>query len=590
MKSVIKYLREILFILGDDCKKLPWIISLFFLSSFFDLIGLSLIGPYISLIINPETLTQSRTGFFLQELGFSLEPRDLTITIGLCLVIVFFLKTIIIIIIKRAISYFSFNRQMKLQTYLMQTYQQLPYTLYLSRNSAEYIQTINGLVTGFIGGVLKALLLILSEGIVGIVVLCFLAWTNGIALTVLIILLGGTMFIYDHFFRRNLKLYGEKHIVASERVIKGIQEGMVGFKEIRILGKASYFLKMVHDGAKVVRDMIVKQEVIGSAPRYLLEFILILYLVLLVGISSSLGYNLQLMGPILGMFIMASLRLVPAASLLSGSLLSFRYNRYATSRLYEDMQLIQNRDVLSHPIIFSDLEKKEHFSKLELINLCFRYPNVNNLVLENINFSIKSGDSIGLIGPSGAGKTTLVDILLGLLDPQDGEIKYNNVTLHDSLDVWLAQVAYLPQEIFLTDNTLRNNVAMGIADSEIDENRVHKSLLQARLKELVDQLPDGIDTFIGERGVRLSGGQRQRVAIARAFYHNRSILVMDEATSSLDHKTEQEIVEEIHHLKGKKTLIVIAHRLTTVQHCDRIYRLDQGRIVESGTFAQVIGG
>jgi ABC-type multidrug transport system fused ATPase/permease subunit len=176
-----------------------------------------------------------------------------------------------------------------------------------------------------------------------------------------------------------------------------------------------------------------------------------------------------------------------------------------------------------------------------------------------------------------------------LLEPQRGKILYNNVPLQEMLDLWRAQVAYLPQEIFLTDDTLRNNVAMGIPDPEIDVTRVQESLHKARMKDFVDQLPDGLNTLMGERGVRFSGGQRQRVALARAFYHGRSVLVMDEATSSLDNKTEQEIVEEIHHLKGRKTLIVIAHRLTTVQHCDRIYKLDQGRIVESGTFEQVIG-
>ena len=588
--SAIKYLREILFIVGDDRKKLPWIISLFFLSSFLDFAGLGLIGPYITLIINPEYLIESQTGLFLQKLGFSLETKDLIMTIGFSLIVVFLLKAVFIVIIKRIIYYFSFNKQMKLQTYLIQAYQQLPYTLYLARNSAEYIQTINGLVARFIGGVLKNLLFILSEGIVGIVILCFLAWTNGIALALLVLLLAVTMFTYDRFFRRNLKSYGERHAMGSKQVIRGINEGMEGFKEIRILGKAFYFQKMVHNGALEVRDMEVKSTLIGITPRYLLEFILILYLVLFVGVSTFLGHDFSLMGPTLSMFAVAGLRLVPLATTLSSSLISFRYGRYATSSLYKDLQVINNQDAPDHPILFSDVEKTEYFSKLELINLCFHYPNVENLVLDNINLSIKPGDSIGLIGPSGAGKTTLVDVLLGLLDPQSGEIKYNNEAMHDCLDMWHAQVAYLPQEIFLIDDTLRNNVAMGIFKSEIDEDKVYESLLQARLMDLVNQLPDGIDTIIGERGVRFSGGQRQRVALARAFYHGRSVLVMDEATSSLDNKTEQEIVEEIHHLKGRKTLIVIAHRLTTVQHCDRIHRLDQGRIVESGTFEQVIGG
>ena len=202
---------------------------------------------------------------------------------------------------------------------------------------------------------------------------------------------------------------------------------------------------------------------------------------------------------------------------------------------------------------------------------------------KNISLSIKNGESVGLIGASGAGKTTLVDILLGLLQPQEGDILFNNRSLNETLALWRAQVAYLPQEIFLIDNTLLSNVALGVLDDSIDREKVMNALKKACLEELVDNLPKGIDTMIGERGVRLSGGQKQRVALARAFYHGRNVLVLDEATSSLDHETEKEIIEEIRYFKGEKTMIIIAHRLTTVQHCDRIYVLENGEIIRQGT-------
>ena len=187
------------------------------------------------------------------------------------------------------------------------------------------------------------------------------------------------------------------------------------------------------------------------------------------------------------------------------------------------------------------------------------------------------------MGSSGSGKTTLVDVLLGLLDPQEGEISYNGKPMGDSLSKWRSQVAYLPQQVFLIDNTFRNNIALGMEDEEINDIQLHEAIRQARLKDLVEQLPNGVETLLGERGIRLSGGQRQRVSLARAFYHGRSVLVMDEATSSLDNETELEIVDEIKHLKGKKTMIVIAHRLSTIQHCTRIYRLENGEITGSGS-------
>ena len=219
----------------------------------------------------------------------------------------------------------------------------------------------------------------------------------------------------------------------------------------------------------------------------------------------------------------------------------------------------------------------------------FSYPNTTLIALNNISLEIQSGESIGLIGVSGSGKTTLVDILLGLMSPQQGTIKYNGNPLHDVLSIWRDQVAYMPQEIFLIDDTLKRNIALGVNDENIDDKILELALDQAELKEIVYHLPDGIDTIIGERGVRLSGGQRQRIALARAFYHGRNILVMDEATSALDSETEKEIVDEIQKFKGKKTIIVIAHRSSTIQYCDRIYKLENGSIVKQGSPKEMIG-
>jgi len=249
--------------------------------------------------------------------------------------------------------------------------------------------------------------------------------------------------------------------------------------------------------------------------------------------------------------------------------------------LHQHSNISKRKDTISSN--YNKFEAQtESFRVLEMKNLSFIYPNSKVEALKNINLKLKSGESVGLIGASGSGKTTLVDVLLGLLEPQTGSIVFNERPLRESLSDWRSQAAYLPQQVFLIDNTLKRNVALGVDDAQIDDSRLHKALHQARLSELLEQLPNGVETLLGERGIRLSGGQRQRVALARAFYHGRSVLVMDEATSALDDATEKEIVEEIIHLKGKITMIVIAHRLTTVQHCDRIYRLEHGRIVEQG--------
>ena len=589
MKSALKYLDEIFFIIGDDRKKLPWIMILILISSSLDLMGLGLIGPYVSILIDPTFFDSYPDDSPLKNIIPFVQREKIIMFLSSLLAIVFLIKTVFVILIKKIIIHFSYSQKKNIQTYLMKAYQNQPYTNYISRNSSEYIQTINGLVNQFTNGVLQQLLTIFTEGIIGVVIILFLAYTNANVLFFLIMFLGGSMFIYDRLFRSNLQKYGELGAAGEIQVIKATQEGMLGMKEIRVLGKSSYFEKKVAEGARLLRTIAIKTTLIGTAPRYLLEFILITFFVTLVTVSFSLGKNIQTVGAMLGVFGIAALRLIPSATVLSGSLITFRHGRYSTSKLFEDIKLYKNQGFSSVPILGKELRGKDLFRNLELNDLFFRYPNEKNWTLSKINLKINSGESIGLIGPSGTGKTTIIDIILGLLIPQKGQILYNGFDLQEYLEKWYAQVAYLPQEIFLTDDNLRNNVALGFTNDEIDESRVHDSLRQARLKELINQLPDGIDTMIGENGVRLSGGQKQRVAIARAFYHKRNIMIMDESTSSLDSETEKEVVNEIQNLKGEKTLIVIAHRYSTVEQCDLIYRMDQGMIIDSGSYQQVIG-
>ena len=316
-------------------------------------------------------------------------------------------------------------------------------------------------------------------------------------------------------------------------------------------------------------------------------------MVLLVFWSLLVEENLKGILPTLGVFGVAILRLMPSATLLTSSLTQLRFARDSISRLHFDfthLNSLSHFAYIDNSLLASEKNEdiEDTFSSMKLNNVYFRYQNTKYPVLKDITLEIYAGESVGLIGPSGTGKTTLVDVILGLLKPQEGSIKLNGKSLDDKIKSWYSQVAYLPQSVFLIDNSLRQNVAIGVAENKIDEDALFKALKKARLMELISQLPNGLDTEIGERGVRLSGGQRQRVALARAFYHGRSVLVMDESTSALDNNTEQEIIEEIKQLKGKVTLIVIAHRLTTLKHCDRIYRLDDGGIVEQGSYQQVV--
>ena len=585
MKSAYQYLIEILYLVGESRSKLPALVLLFLFSSILDLLGLGLIAPYVSLIMNFENQNPDWIGNKIIALGLPMEQEFILIWMGVVLITVFLFKALTALYINHTIIVFSNMQEVRLKSHLMQTYQHLPYTEYIKRNSAEYVNAIIGHTISF-RGALEMGLKTLSDGIIAIAIFSLLALTNGIALSLLVIILGVLVFGYDRVFRSSIKEYGRQSHHYATRLVQGVNEGIEGFKEIRILGREKYFYDLIKHNAERWTQNQGKTNIISSSPRYFLEFVLITFIVMLVITAYLFGNNLKALVPTIGFIGMAALRLFPVIHGLSNSLVHLRHNRFAVGWLYTD--LIKLKESPKSVLKSSTKSTNGEFHELVLDGIQYFYPESKMPALDQISLRIQEGETVGFIGPSGAGKTTLVDLILGLLKPSKGSLLYNGEELKGSLSRWQSQIAYLPQQVFLIDNTLRNNVALGINDNEIDDQLVHESLNNASLQEFVDTLPQGVETKLGERGVRLSGGQRQRVAIARAFYHGRNVLVMDEATSALDHETESEIVEEIKRLKGKKTIIVIAHRLTTVEHCDRIYCLEKGKIVNSGPPSKIL--
>ena len=586
MSDVTTYIKQIIFLLGDDRRKVFGMIFLFLSSSMLDLAGLGLIGPYITLVINPKSLSNKYLQDFIEIFGLPLEQGPLLIALGLVLLVIFLLKLLAIVFITHTILVFSERQHVRLQSQLMQTFQNLPYRDYLQRNSSEYILSIESHSAAFAGGVVLPGLKTLSDSIVALVIVALLAWTNGPALILLLALLGILIVGYDRVFRRRAYLAGKRSNDASIQLLRGIGEGIEGLKEIRVLGKEKYFHDVVYEGAIEHSRNIVRSRMITEIPRYLLEFLLIGFVVLLVVSAILTDQSLQQLVPTLGMFGVAAMRLVPSTNVVIRSLIDFRVHRNAVSRLYVDLsrRLDQGLESTIRTPVEHELEKFREFS---VKNVHFNFPGLSRPTLSDVSISFCAGESIGLIGPSGSGKTTLVDVMLGLLEPQRGQLLFNGHEITDSLLGWRSQVAYLPQQVFLIDDTLRANVALGEKADQIDESRLFGAVRQARLDELIEQLPQGVDTIVGERGVRLSGGQRQRIALARAFYHGRNVLVMDEATSALDNETEQEIVDEIRRLKGQMTTVVIAHRLSTIRYCDRIYYLEGGVIIKEGRYSDI---
>jgi len=573
-----KYIHEVFYLLGDESRKLPKLLILFWGVSIFDLAGISLIGPFVSIIFSPQLLD----GNISQLVGYFGLPQDhksIVIVLGAALLCVFVIKAISAIFINYKIISFSQYQQVVLRSSLMRSYQTLPYTEYLKRNSSQYIHSMQVLVPQFTTYVIYSGLRTISDSTVALVILIFLAWKNVLALTILVSLLALIIIIYDRVFRAKVLLYGENANKAATSMVQSLHEGIDGFKEIRVLGCENYFFDKVKDESEKHTRFIAKTDVISTAPRYILELVIISFVVIFVFVTIIFGKNLLELLPTLGIFGVASLRLLPFVNILTDSIIKLRFGRNSTSVLFGELKYLRSSKLMPQEIL--NYGNKNDFHSLSLNEVSFNYPETLANSLTRVSIKIKSGDTIGIKGTSGAGKTTLVDLMLGILNPTDGEVLDNGEKRDDeSIRNFRRQVAYLPQTVFLIDNSLRRNVAIGVEDHDINDELIYESLEKSFLTDYVKRLPKGIDTVIGERGVRMSGGQRQRISLARAFYHKRSILIMDEATSALDNETEKEIVNQIQLLKGKITIVVIAHRLTTLQHCDSIYRLEYGKIVE----------
>lgn len=586
-KSILKYIKEVVYLLGTGKKRIPSLVIMFVILAVLDLIGIGLIGQYVSLIISKDSISSAYIYELLVTVGIIFNKENILLWLGGILIIVFLFKSFVNIFINYKIVQFSFNQQTKLKTFLMNAYQKMPYEEYLRRNSAEYIHSIQTYTSAF-GTVLHVGLKTFSDIVIGLSILIMLAIVDIQSLLLFLLLLSMVIIAYDRIFKNNLKLYGKKANEASTAMLQGVHEGVEGLKEIRILGKEKHFYDVVSNGAQEFSSNNIKYLVISSIPRNLLEFVLVLFIVMLVITAITTNTELYTIIPVISMFGIAGLRLMPVVNALANTLSQLRFDRYAISELNKDVSSIPEQNNEENNEANNKSKKVVLFNNLTVDTIEFTYNNMQTCALKEVSFDICNGESIGIIGASGSGKTTLVDTILGLLIPSSGSILYNGNRISLALDEWRSQIAYLPQQVFLIDNTIKNNIALGVNDSDIDNGILNDAINQAQLRELVAQLPDGINSVLGEHGARLSGGQRQRVALARAFYHKREILIMDEATSALDNETENEIINAIKRLKGKKTMIVIAHRLTTLQHCDRIYRLDRGSVVEVGKPNEVL--
>jgi len=584
MNELKKYFQELLYLVGKDKRKLPFFFLLFLFSSLLDVVGLGLIVSYIQLIVSPENINEGYIYDIQEFFGVHQPPNEILTTLGASLLLVFLIKAVFGVYVENKLIIFGELQRSLLQSKLMWAYQHISFLDFLSKNTSYYINLINT-STYYHGSAVRTALKLLSNSIITIAVLIMLMLTSPIVSLLMILFLGTLVVSYSYFLKNRIIESSQLNQKYSENMIKAINEGMHGYKEIRILGKETFFHDKVKENSNNVARVQGNYQTLIMVPRYLLEFIIITALVISVLVSIKFGSDLQLLAPTIALFGVAAIRLLPMMNFYSEGINRLRYSRHYVSLLYNDVSKLKRYKAIKEK---ESTENSDLFMHITLKNTSFIYLGTQHHAIDDISMTIKAGEAIGIIGASGSGKTTLINTILGLIEPQSGNILYNNLPLNNNIHKWHKHVAYLPQDSFITDDSVRHNVALGIEDSKIDDSHVYQSLRKASLDDLIEQLPDDINTILGENGMRLSGGQRQRIVLARAFYHNRDVLIMDESTSALDNATEREVVNEIQKLKGSITLIVIAHRMSTIEHCDRIYLLENGKIIDQGNYKHIV--
>jgi len=471
--------------------------------------------------------------------------------------------------------------QAELSQRLFTGYMLQPYTFHLQHNSAQLIRNTISQI-GAITGVIQQGLMLIAELLVlfGISALLLMVEPIGALLVVSILGLAGWSFY--HFTRSRILRWGEARQHHEGLRIQHLQQGLGGAKDAKLLGREDDFLAQYSTHNTGSARVAQRQATLQALPRLWLELLAVTGLAALVLVMIAQDKPLAALLPTLGVFAAAAFRLMPSVNRILGTIQNVRYSLPVINTLYSEFLLLDATKSPQHGRLLP------FNNTLTLDQISFCYPSSETQALRSVSLSIPRGASIGFIGGSGAGKSTLVDIILGLLTPDSGSVKIDGIDIQSNLRGWQDQIGYVPQTIFLTDDSLRRNVAFGLSGEEIDEDAVWHAIRAAQLEQFVHELPQGLDTIVGERGIRLSGGQRQRIGIARALYHDPSVLVLDEATSSLDTATERGVMDAVRALEGDKTILIVAHRLSTVEHCDRLFRIKKGEMVEEGEVVSVL--
>ena len=558
-------------VIGSAWRRVPWVLFLMSVSVALELMAVLLAAPFVSLLV-----AQSKVGLavpsWLVSVGL---PSTLKLeTIGGMVAAVFVVKAVISTRLQYAIAWFSEQRRAELMQALLNSYQHKPYEYHLTHNSSELVNRVIWETQFFTQAGINSLLRIVVEIVIALVLISVLAIADWHALMLLLACLAAVFFGVLRAVRRASAEVVAAGQLSQTRVIQTVQQSLGAYREVRLLGCEAVFQQQLAIAARDQALASARNSGLSVVPRQAIETTIVCFLVLMVYLRAFGGGSIDGVLVTLGTFAVAAMRLMPASTSLLGCLAAVRSVRPIAAKLANELREAPS----SHRSANHKVVNAQPFESVELKAVSYQYPNQKTAALRDVDMVIKKGQLIGIVGRSGAGKSTLADILLGFLNPQRGEILVNGQPVRSGFKGLQEFAAYIPQTVYLLDESIRRNVAFGEPDAEIDDDRIWNALTKAQLTEFVSTLPEGLHTQVGERGIRMSGGQRQRVAIARAIYHRREVIVLDEATSALDAQTEQDVVSALNHMHGQQTLIVIAHKASVLAVADRIVRVVDGRL------------
>ena len=575
-------IRKLKIVLNKKQKKRVILLCvLIFFSALMELLSVSIIIPLITAVVTPDTILENEKVRFVLNLA-GIENIDPGLFVRILLLItmgIFFFKNAYLFILTVVQSRFIADARSISSIRLMGDYLNRPYEYYLNADVNMMLQTVNKDIP-HIFELLQECMLLITETAVSVCICAVLLIIDPIMTLSMAALLGFMLLLVVLILKPRLGRIGNKRVNEQNNMMKWMQQGIFGIKDVKVAAKEKYFLDRFDEGSRAQSDALRKYTIFNQFPRLVIETVCIVGLLFYMFVAVMMGRDLKEMLPQLMAFGVAAVRLMPAVNRISTHLSAIAYFEPSLDVVVDNMDL----DLAS--LKDAKIEEKHasalKFEKeIQLKGISYHYPNTEKEIFDHADMNIPIGASVGVIGPSGAGKTTIVDILLGLLQPQKGEILVdgNKVTPGDA--AWYSSIGYIAQNIYMLDTTIRENVAFGMTDKEADEKRIWEVLDEAQMGDFVRKLPDGLDTVIGDRGVRISGGQRQRIGIARALYNDPKLLVFDEATSALDNETEAAIMDAINSLKGRKTMVIIAHRLKTIENCDIVYRVENGHIEQT---------